>query len=327
MRASGHWKRSALTQVELVCLIVAGSILGFVLYSVLVPRLGGRQLPPRATCASNLRGIGQGIHIYSNDNNGCFPQYLHANLSSDGSNSFSLSPIDYAGYLGSTPRLSIRESNQVAETRSVSNPSRVEFMLVTVGTQTVGQFTCPASDDQEDDLRNYGKDQAVIDGAAHPGISRFDFRGYDKLSYGISLPFGTRRTTNDDGRLPIMADKGPYFEAGDEYADTRSRPDRRSAIVPPAALGLMRAGLLGLDHEKWRAWNSRNHNGEGQNVLYLDGHAEFVRTPLAGIDHDNIYTAATRSDPTGGLIGKVAEPGGATARIAPLTETDSYIVP
>ena len=41
--------------------------------------------------------------------------------------------------------------------------------------------------------------------------------------------------------------------------------------------------------------NSGNHNGRGQNVVYIDGHVEFVNSPLAGwyasdgITRDNIY--------------------------------------
>ncbi len=42
--------------------------------------------------------------------------------------------------------------------------------------------------------------------------------------------------------------------------------------------------------------NSANHNGRGQNVVYIDGHVEFVNSPLAGwyapdgTTRDNIYT-------------------------------------
>ncbi len=44
----------------------------------------------------------------------------------------------------------------------------------------------------------------------------------------------------------------------------------------------------------WQPYNSPNHGGtsagEGQNVLYQDGHAIFERKPIVGIDGDNIYT-------------------------------------
>ncbi|NIQ99071.1 MAG: hypothetical protein GTN78_02550, partial [Gemmatimonadales bacterium] len=45
---------------------------------------------------------------------------------------------------------------------------------------------------------------------------------------------------------------------------------------------------------EWKQLNSGNHGGtgagEGQNVLFQDGHADFQRKPVVGIDADNIYT-------------------------------------
>ena len=34
-------------------------------------------------------------------------------------------------------------------------------------------------------------------------------------------------------------------------------------------------------------------SGEGQNVVYVDVHANFERKPVIGIDNDNIYTLMT----------------------------------
>ena len=31
-------------------------------------------------------------------------------------------------------------------------------------------------------------------------------------------------------------------------------------------------------------------NGEGQNLLFADGHAAFHKVPIVGVDHDNVYT-------------------------------------
>src|SRR6185369_15490313 len=36
--------------------------------------------------------------------------------------------------------------------------------------------------------------------------------------------------------------------------------------------------------------NSGNHEQEGQNVLYSDGHVTYQLTPLCGVSGDNIYT-------------------------------------
>jgi hypothetical protein len=59
-----------------------------------------------------------------------------------------------------------------------------------------------------------------------------------------------------------------------------------------------------------KAGNSRNHNSEGQEVLYCDGHVEFQNTPFCGCgslltdksitSRDNIYTTGGPSDSKGG---------------------------
>jgi prepilin-type processing-associated H-X9-DG protein len=43
--------------------------------------------------------------------------------------------------------------------------------------------------------------------------------------------------------------------------------------------------------------NSNNHNEDGQNVLYADGHVEFQQNPFVGIDRDNVFTARTGEKP------------------------------
>jgi prepilin-type processing-associated H-X9-DG protein len=37
--------------------------------------------------------------------------------------------------------------------------------------------------------------------------------------------------------------------------------------------------------------NSENHTGDGQNVLYGDGHCSWSNTAYVGLEDDNIYTA------------------------------------
>jgi prepilin-type processing-associated H-X9-DG protein len=36
--------------------------------------------------------------------------------------------------------------------------------------------------------------------------------------------------------------------------------------------------------------NSKNHEGDGQNFLFGDGHVEFLQNPFVGIQRDNIFT-------------------------------------
>jgi prepilin-type processing-associated H-X9-DG protein len=64
--------------------------------------------------------------------------------------------------------------------------------------------------------------------------------------------------------------------------------------------------------------NSNNHSGDGQNVLYADGHVDWSATPFAGsprpitgAPRDNIYTAGTTGTSYAGtyaFTGAVANP-------------------
>ncbi len=65
-----------------------------------------------------------------------------------------------------------------------------------------------------------------------------------------------------------------------------------------SVLRLWKAELQDYDEttspNDWQVLNSPNHggrgSGEGQNLLFADGHAEFVRKPIVGLDQDNVYT-------------------------------------
>ena len=41
---------------------------------------------------------------------------------------------------------------------------------------------------------------------------------------------------------------------------------------------------------------NENHQRQGQNVLYGDGHAEFQQNPFCGSKRDNIYTVSGSTD-------------------------------
>ncbi len=61
------------------------------------------------------------------------------------------------------------------------------------------------------------------------------------------------------------------------------------------------------DADAMKKINSPNHSGDGQNVLYADGHVEFVNNPFCGIERDNIYTYG-KSGPTSGGEGIIGSP-------------------
>lgn len=327
-------KKKGFTLIELLVVVAIIALL----ISILLPSLSrARELAKRAVCASNLRGIGQGEHIYSNDNAEWFPHHFYfSNVT--GNPVPMTSGVQYIGTMGSAAVSVTQNIGAIAvppttvSTSTRSHPSRSMFLLIISGQGTPGQFICPSAGDSEDDLRNRGADaNPGPESAAQPGRNRFDFRGYPHLSYGYQMPYGRRGKPNQklDTRMPVNADKGPYFAAGASVGNTGTTTDARSGIVPPSGTGWTTVqDILRKSNDDWRPYNSQNHNGEGQTVLFIDGHAEFARRPIVGVSNDNIYTAMTSyTDQVQSLIGYNIPNPGTTDTVVPLTNTDSFIVP
>lgn len=222
--------------------LVTAAVLS-VLMAVLMPALArARDEVKEETCRTNLRSLGQGLHIYSNDHNEWFPHhYYEADEWSDGQ-----PPnhgVDWIGSMGSNEWLSITENSTKSPRRN--HPSRSLFMLMGVYGATPSMFICPESGDKEDPLENYGTDSAERKHPEHasPGKNRFDFQGYKSLSYGYQLPYGPRSRPNAsrlDIRMALVADKGPYYTAGKlGKGGTHTVSDQRSH---PAAAALDQGG-------------------------------------------------------------------------------------
>jgi prepilin-type N-terminal cleavage/methylation domain-containing protein/prepilin-type processing-associated H-X9-DG protein len=262
------------TLIELLVVIAIIALL----ISILLPSLSrARELSKRLVCGSNAKGIGTSAKIYSNENQEKWmvPPYKRAKIDAGG--------IDYlAGdkisQIGSEEPGEVgfdrhRESrSETATAPSVGSEAlsvtRAYWMMVRSGDITVKQFICPSAGDSEDPTENLDL--------------YYDFTQYTNISYGYLVPFGPRDTQPREGmdnRQVLAADKGPYYT---------------TRFVPTWQTSEGVRLTLESSPKEWRQYNSANHgggsNGEGQNALYADGHASFLRTPLGGIDSDNIYT-------------------------------------
>ena len=315
----------AFTLIELLVVVAIIALL----ISILLPSLSrARELAKRAVCASNQRGVGQGEHIYANDNDEWFPHHYYDNAFVTGGKT-EKTEVEYVGQMGSRGLLISQRSTPDTGSRT-SHPSRSMFLLVVDGQSTAGSFICPSAGDEEDDMRNRGTDASSgNESAAQPGKNRFDFRGYTYMSYAYQLPYGRRGKPNEnrDSRMPINADKGPYYIADGDFSTNGTTSDERNDGVDPpnqAGFGNAQDALNDTPTDSWRPYNSPNHNGEGQNILFMDGHVDFEKKPVVGINNDNIYTAADGFEPENFIYGDVATTGN---KLAPLTQTDSYLVP
>lgn len=310
-------RRKAFTLIELLVVVAIIALL----ISILLPSLSrARELAKRAVCASNLRGIGQGMYIYSNDNQEWFPVSFHQ--PNYGNGTPATSGVTWYQQMGN--QYHVEATTQTLT--NIAHPSRSLFLLIIGGNQTAGQFICPSASDTEDDMRNYGSaSSSGQQSAAQPGKNRFDFRGYTNLSYSYQMPFGRRGKpkVNMDARMPLSSDKSPYFTSGTVDNGTQRTADT-TAGVPAPNFGTNERDILSTSNEKWKPYNSPNHGTEGQEVLFADGHADFGKKPIFGVNNDNIFTVANGYEAHNSLNGVIEN---SNQKYAPLTNTDSFLVP
>jgi prepilin-type processing-associated H-X9-DG protein len=251
-----------------------------------------RERANRTLCASNLRVIANSMMVYAAGNNEMFPVYPYAPYCpANAGTSDRTSPDAPKPAIAALYRSGDMNGSVLA----------AQWLMVLDGGIKSKCYICKSDP--------FAGAPAEIKGS---GLY-VNFQHDNQISYSFAYPYLVHDKIADVGpwwrnptnaSIPLAADMAPLNGTGKPARD-----------VTGGGIAI-NAGAL---------WNSGNHGGDGQNVVFADGHVAFKTRPDVGQTEDNIYTL-------GGATGPVdlggTQPTRTTidihTRAAPL---DIYMVP
>ncbi len=279
----------------LIDLVVLTAMTSLLFAAVLAAAERANDNDKKVRCASTLKMIGQAILMYSNDNKGNYPRTLFDAQNPQTVNAFT-------GWKAKDP---------FGPGGPQSNDVTAAFYLL-LRTQDIpaDRFVCPEGKARPLVFRNPRVAAALTDDAttkqtpqtrplepvADNETEIANFPSIDSLGYSYCNPYpsqaaidaGFKVNTTLPGAFAVAADINPGGEKLLKLKEDSPKEALKDA-------------------------NSPNHGGDGQNVLYGDGHVEWTATPFCGMSRpdtkvrDNIYTPHAVGDAAAAKAGRPAD--------------------
>lgn len=249
-------RKQAFTVIELLVVV---TIIG-ALMAILLPNLAAAlEQARRAQCAANLRGIGQSIKVYSAGNRGKWPSVYKGEDGEAWGEGWTAEDTEIADAIAN-------EGKTPEEMKDDDYPYQCNlscwWLLIRKGMSNPNVFVCPSADQSVDeDIVDYDK--------------WWSFKDLSNVSYSYQNQLDKSTTDNADAEMIVAADVNPF--RGDVAEEPSTRAEDRDAMEK---------------EERYRL-NSPNHDFEGQNCLYADGHVTWQNTPYCGIGGNNIWLQST----------------------------------
>jgi len=183
---------------------------------------------------------------------------------------------------------------------TVNDVTAALFLLVRNADINPEVFVCPSSNAEKDTLNN------------KPPNQRVNFYGPNNLSYSVANPYP------DVASIELGYKLSPSAKAS--LAIAADRNDGEQMIT-------VNSGSAASEQKKI---NSRNHQGDGENVLFNDGHCEWTNHAWVGANKDCIYSMAA----TTGLPPAQVSPNAASkawpftdGNAQPKVDQDTILIP
>ena len=251
------YNRKGMTLFELIVVIVVIVFIALLGILLNMPVHNGGL---RLGCGTNLKGMANALNVYAFDYRDEYPV-----AGGGGVNSWAVTTDQW-----DNPDHEWDGDDKVTVAASL-------FMLVRQADVGVKSFVCPNSDQQP-----------FVNDRDCDVVELWDFgpNPTEHQSYSYHFPYGKfppDGTANPENA--IMADRSPWFD--EKLTKSSIKKETAETFIDKVSLIDI---LTGTDKWKYQIGNSEPHDREGQNVLFNDGHVEFVKRPDVGIEGDNIYT-------------------------------------